>query len=829
LKNTLEDTYKDDNQTRRQQNVPEDNNNNAYNDTISLLELEQAISSCKGSSPGPDGIHYEMIKQLDIRGKMTILDLYNTIYDNGLVPKTWKHSLVIPIRKPGKDPRHPTNYRPISLTSCLSKILERILNRRLQWTLENRQLLNEYQSGFRRRRGTTDNIVFLTDEIQKSFMEQKQTIAIFIDIKKAYDTIKTDAIIDSLLKMGFKGKLVKYIQNFLLDRTFNVQLGGTKSDLGNMEKGIPQGSVISCTLFNIVFNEILNSIDGSIKYCAYADDLVIFLKGKNTKAVEANLQMTLNNINIEMKKKGLEMATDKTKSMLFSTKHKKNIVEPKFKIEGQDVECVKRFTFLGITFDTKLNWNDHISNTTSKTKQNMKVIKMLSNTTYGSDRKTLLKLHDVLISSINSYGAIALNNLTKEQDRKLNSVHYRSIKYAIGAFITSPNKSVEVEAGVVPLKHQRQQQRIKYACKVLTNKKHPVYMNLKDNSKDQKYLQRTKPPITFTMRQDLELLGISNDLDMNQTQITKSPPWTKTRHKFDTTLTKFDKHSTSNEVLKTEFNRRIAKYRQENYTTYYTDGSRTDDGYGCAVIEGSNVYRYKCHSYSSVYSTELFAISKAIQTANTRHNTRIVVCTDSLSAVKGIQDTQTKNPLVIQIQDQLIETNCSVVIMWIPSHVGIVGNEKADMEAKQATKEQISSHYKVINTDINRNIKELTRQNWQLEWNDEISRQNKLGTLKKTVERWKTIDHLIRKDQTIITRLRIGHTRLTHGYLIERTNPPTCECSEQLSVKHILNCDINKQLQDKYGINYDTLGEDGKEALLKVIEYLKELNYYDKI
>jgi hypothetical protein len=133
-----------------------------------------------------------------------------------------RHSLVIPIKKLGKDPRHAINYRPISLTSCLSKILERIINRRLQWTLERQQLINHFQSGFRRRRGTTDNITYLTDEIQKSFIEHKQTVAIFIDIKKAYDTIKTDVIINSLTKMGFKGKLVKYIHNFLTDRTFNI-------------------------------------------------------------------------------------------------------------------------------------------------------------------------------------------------------------------------------------------------------------------------------------------------------------------------------------------------------------------------------------------------------------------------------------------------------------------------------------------------------------------------------------------------------------------------------------------------------------------------------
>ena len=237
LKNSLEVIYT--NNTNRQLNIPEDMNNNCYNDEISLIEFEQALSSCKGSSPGPDDIHYEMIKQLDINQKKTIVELFNKIYDEGQVPKTWKHSLVIPIKKQGKDPRHTQNYRPISLTSCLSKTLERILNRRLQWALERNGLLNEYQSGFRKKRGTTDNITYLTDEIQKSFIEQKQTVAVFIDIQKAYDTIRADVVIDSILKLGFKGKMVRFLQNFLTDRTFSIQLGGINSDIGRMGKGIP--------------------------------------------------------------------------------------------------------------------------------------------------------------------------------------------------------------------------------------------------------------------------------------------------------------------------------------------------------------------------------------------------------------------------------------------------------------------------------------------------------------------------------------------------------------------------------------------------------------
>lgn len=829
LKNTLEETYKDTtNNTNRQQNIPQDNVDR-YNDEISLHELEQALALCKGSSPGPDDIHYEMIKELDINGKKILLELYNKIYDKGHVPQTWKHSLVIPINKPGKDPRHSTNYRPISLTSCLSKILERIINRRLQWTLETEQLLNTYQSAFRRKRGTTDNIAYLTDEVQKSFIEQKQTVAIFIDIKKAYDTIKTDVIIDSLLKMGFKGKLVKYIQNFLTDRTFNLQLGGIKSDMGRMRKGIPQGSVISCTLFNIVFNEILNSIDGPIKYCAYADDLVIFSKGKTTKAIEASLQTTMDIVNTKMKRKGLEISKDKTKTMLFSTKHKKNIVEPKLTLDGQTLECVKKFTFLGVTFDTKLNWTEHVNNITAKTKLNMNVIRMLSNTTYGSDRNSLLKLHDALIASINGYGSIAFNNLTQEQEKRLNTVQIRGLKYAIGAFITSPNKSVEVEAGVTPVRHQRQIQRMKFSCKVLTNTNHPLYDSLRDTTNDIIYTQRSKPPITYTMRQELRTLNVNNDTHFNQTQLTDFPPWTKTNHKYDISLTRFNKINTPKEILKTEFNKRLHKYKDDNYEVSYTDGSKTDDGYGCAVIEDCNIHRYRCHDYSSVYSAELFALSRAVKIADDKKKTKLLICTDSLSAVLGIQDSQTKHPLVLDIQNQLVATNMTITFMWIPSHIGILGNEKADVEAKQATRESLSEHYQIVHTDLNRTIKEMIRNKWQTEWNEEVNSQNKLGNIKKTIDKWKTINTMNRKDQTVITRLRLGHTRLTHRQLIEQTNTPTCSCAELLTVKHIFNCSLNKQSLDKYKIDTNTLKSDNKQDLLKVIDYIKELDIYDKI
>ena len=100
------------------------------------MELENALKECNGSSPGPDLIHYEMLKQMDGKQKEVLLDLYNNIYLSGTFPDNWKKALLIPIPKPGKDPKNPANYRPISLTNCCCKVLERMVSKRLMWILE---------------------------------------------------------------------------------------------------------------------------------------------------------------------------------------------------------------------------------------------------------------------------------------------------------------------------------------------------------------------------------------------------------------------------------------------------------------------------------------------------------------------------------------------------------------------------------------------------------------------------------------------------------------------------------------------------------------------
>ncbi|GBO16986.1 putative RNA-directed DNA polymerase from transposon X-element [Araneus ventricosus] len=202
----------------------------AYNVDFSLHELRRAIRSSHPTTPGPDGIHYDMLKNLSIKSLGLLLILFNRIWNEHVFPMAWNRAIVIPILKPGKNPEDPSSYRPIALTSCLCKTLERMINARLIHVLEEKKLLTEFQSGFRYGRSTMDNILNLETAIRDAFITKKHLVSIFFDMEKAYDRAWRHGILNDLHNVGFRGNLPIFIQNFLLKRTFNVRINDILSD-----------------------------------------------------------------------------------------------------------------------------------------------------------------------------------------------------------------------------------------------------------------------------------------------------------------------------------------------------------------------------------------------------------------------------------------------------------------------------------------------------------------------------------------------------------------------------------------------------------------------
>ena len=188
---------------------------------------------------------------------------------------------IIPIPKQGKDHTDPSNYRPIALTSCLCKTLERMINNRLIWFLESNGLITDFQCGFRNKRSTVDHLVQLETFIREAFIKKEHLTAVFFDLEKAYDTTWKYGIMHDLHEFGLKGRLPTFINNFLSDRNFKVCVGTNLSDSQDQEEGVQQGSILSVTLFSIKINNIVKALNPGIDCSLYVDDFLICYRSKH--------------------------------------------------------------------------------------------------------------------------------------------------------------------------------------------------------------------------------------------------------------------------------------------------------------------------------------------------------------------------------------------------------------------------------------------------------------------------------------------------------------------------------------------------------------------
>ena len=189
------------------------------------------------------------------------------------------------------------NYRHIALTSCICKTVKRMIYERLVWYLEKNGLLAKQQCGYRSNRSTVDHLVRLETFIRDAFIRNQHLVAVFFDLQKAYDTTWKYGILQDLHRMGLRGNLPIFIGNFLSDRTFQIHLGTILSDkIFHQEEGVPQGAILSTTLFNIEINDIVKQVDPGVECSLHVDDFVIMYRSPNIDAIQRKLQHTIHRL-----------------------------------------------------------------------------------------------------------------------------------------------------------------------------------------------------------------------------------------------------------------------------------------------------------------------------------------------------------------------------------------------------------------------------------------------------------------------------------------------------------------------------------------------------
>jgi hypothetical protein len=190
-----------------------------------------------------------MLKQLSPVNRRSLLHLFNLFFVAGFSPNHWKTAIVVPLLKPGKPPNDVNSYRPISLTSCVAKVFERVIKFRLQSHLEHFNCIPKFQAGFRPGFSTFDHVVRLESHIKESFNKGQNTYAVFLDISKAYDSVWIPALLYKSSKLKISGSILNWLKQFLTNRSFTVRINNKLSSPAALKRGVPQGGVLSPTLW----------------------------------------------------------------------------------------------------------------------------------------------------------------------------------------------------------------------------------------------------------------------------------------------------------------------------------------------------------------------------------------------------------------------------------------------------------------------------------------------------------------------------------------------------------------------------------------------------
>jgi hypothetical protein len=350
-----------------------------YNCDVSLEEIEFAINHARNTSPGIDDIPYSFLQSLSWETKQELLLLMNQCFKTGVIPEIWKMGLTIPIVKPGKPKNLASSYRPITMLSCIGKTMERVVHRRLEYLVENSNMLSYAQCGFRKGQGTIDVLLRLEHCIRSSLSTQKVCLVAYLDLKSAFDTVWGKGLVYKLIKAGVKGNIVRWLHNYFCDRSIVVQIGKDLSESVRMEAGTPQGAVLSPLLFNIMLSDMPQE-DGVLIH-TYADDITVSCDGEKVNNVRSKLQNYLNTFKTWAATWGLIINPKKTYIQHFT---RRKMACPVVQLQGLVLEYKKEQKLLGMVLDSPLlTWEAHVVGLRRDCIKRIDIMKTLSSAVWG--------------------------------------------------------------------------------------------------------------------------------------------------------------------------------------------------------------------------------------------------------------------------------------------------------------------------------------------------------------------------------------------------------------------------------------------------------------
>ena len=367
-----------------------------YVSPVTEEEISKALCKLRTKkSCGPDGLHPRFIRDVGSFIVTPLVHIINRSFQTGIVPSKIKVAKVKPLFKGGEKDLA-TNYRPISMLSVITKIMEGAMYKRVQSYLEKYKILSPDQYGFRCKRSTKGALIRFVHTVQQNLDNGKKSAAVYIDLKKAFDTVNHNILLEKIEIYGIRGPVLNWFKDYLKNRKQYIENQTAKSEEEILPCGVPQGSNLGPLLFLLYINDLPLSVKTG-QCTLFADDTTIYNVGNTYHELVTKINLDLKELNKWFISNKLTLNIKKTNACVFGnqTAECKQLALNDMKIDFS--ESVK---YLGVYVDKKLKWNEHIRYVTKKINQ---ILGILSKARNSINERMSLAIYHSLINSRLTY------------------------------------------------------------------------------------------------------------------------------------------------------------------------------------------------------------------------------------------------------------------------------------------------------------------------------------------------------------------------------------------------------------------------------------------
>ena len=396
---------------------------------ITSREVDEHLRKAKAKAAGgPDNITYDHLKKGGGKLIALLTYLFNILLITGYFPLRWRCVNVRMLHKSGKAKLPVSNYRPISLSSCLSKLYECCIKTRFEKKLSRVRTENFRQSAYKRKRGTQENCVKLVESVTDAMNSRGCVLSTFLDVSGAFDRVWREGLIVKIARWGVGRRLSSIIANFLTSRSLIVKVANAVSDMVHLLAGTPQGSVLSPILFNAFMDDVRERIPEGVELLQYADDICIYVNGVDPKLCQNRIQEALDVIACWAGIWRVTMAPEKSSWILFTKCPSLKRQQLSLKMNNELIPRVDNVKFLGVNFDCGLTWKYHIDHLTRHATSKSIQIQSLAAKTGFKSIPEAIGFFNAVVKPIFDYGAPVYLAMNHGQWAKIDRLHGKFLR-----------------------------------------------------------------------------------------------------------------------------------------------------------------------------------------------------------------------------------------------------------------------------------------------------------------------------------------------------------------------------------------------------------------